>query len=257
MVTLVRFVDVSVLTLPFLIRRLGGVQVGGVSPFVGQGKGRCPLSGDPVVVVGYGDSITLAKRQEPQNRWLTLLKVHLERAFPARVFEIINSGAGGNTSREGLARIERDVLDRHPDWVLVEFGGNDATPVKERHVSFEEYDRNLHAILTRIREATNARVVLLTFPPIIDEWHAFGSRDAFNEWDGPDAYVEEYRKITRRFAEHHGLILADIDKDLRKVEQTEGRGTCILRDGVHLTARGNAVVAEAVFAVLKTELQAG
>lgn len=56
---------------------------------------------------------------------------------------MINSGVGGNTSREALDRIGKDVLVYRPDLVMVEFGGNDATPDPNREVSPDEFEENL------------------------------------------------------------------------------------------------------------------
>lgn len=207
-----------------------------------------------VTIVGYGDSITLAGRQEEKDRWLVVLGRSLEQAFPDRAFTVINSGVGGQTSREGLRRMDRDVVVHKPDWVLVQFGGNDATRDEGRHVSFEEFGENLDAVLSGVKAGTSAQVLLLTFPPIIDDWHAWGHDPFYEEWGGADGCVEEYRKITRRFAGENGLPLADIDRALRAVEAREGQGTCTLTDGVHLTTRGNAVAAEEVFRVLKGEV---
>ena len=45
--------------------------------------------------------------------------------FPNTVFNIINSGIGGDTATAGLARLDRDVIAYHPDLVVVSFGLND------------------------------------------------------------------------------------------------------------------------------------
>ena len=42
-----------------------------------------------------------------------------------RKVEIINSGIGGHTSWQGLARLEKDVLSHKPEYCVILFGGND------------------------------------------------------------------------------------------------------------------------------------
>lgn len=39
--------------------------------------------------------------------------------------EIVNAGIGGNTAKDGLERLEKDVLCYQPDLVIVSFGAND------------------------------------------------------------------------------------------------------------------------------------
>ena len=51
--------------------------------------------------------------------------------FPNTVFNIINSGIGGDTATTGLARLDRDVIAYHPDLVVVSFGLNDTEILRE------------------------------------------------------------------------------------------------------------------------------
>ena len=202
--------------------------------------------GDMATVVLFGDSITQAGNCEEPYRWPVLLRQRLTERFPDRTFNLINAGVGGNTTREGLARLDRDVLAHRPDIVTVEFGGNDATPDRNRHVDLAEFRANLEAICRGVREA-GAVPVLLTFTPVVDAQHCFTGDPQFRDKGGPDAYVEDYREAMRALAGELGCELADIDRGLRRVMEAEGPGACILPDGVHLTARGNAVVADEVF----------
>ena len=77
-----------------------------------------------VTVVAFGDSITQATSGgvRPQQGWPMLLRAQLQQHFPWLAIAVVNAGVGGNTSREGLSRIRRDVLDCRPDFVTFEFG---------------------------------------------------------------------------------------------------------------------------------------
>ena len=198
-------------------------------------------------IVAFGDSITQASRQPEGRKWIDIVGSRLRARFSGRDFAAINAGVGGNTSREGLARIKTDVLAHRPDYVLVQFGGNDATADSARHVTLEEYAENLEKIRKSVVEETGATVALLTFPPIIDEWHGWGDHEMYQEAGGCDRYIEQYRQLTRDFAERNGLLLIDIDKALRDACAADGNGEYILPDGVHLTEKGNEVVADTVF----------
>jgi lysophospholipase L1-like esterase len=198
-------------------------------------------------VVVFGNSITQAGHQPEDKRWPDLLQTKLQARFPAARVTVINAGVGGNTSREGLQRMERDVLAHDPDWVTVEFGGNDAVPEKDRHVSLEEFRSNLEAVRTGIERNTKAKILLLTFPPIINEWHVYHQHPFYQGHDGIDGYIEHYRQSTRAFAARYRFPLADIDPALRQAIGKDGPEKYILPDGVHLTEQGNRVVAEETF----------
>jgi len=200
-----------------------------------------------ITIVAFGDSITLESRQSEDKRWVRLTESKLNGIYPNKVFRILNSGVGGNTSREGLARIEQDVLSHKPDYVLVEFGGNDPTPDIERYVPFEEYESNLDCMWKKIVNEAKAQMLLLTFPPVINEWHAYSKHQFYDKWGGFENCVEQYRQITMNFAMKHAIVLIDINKALRKKIMHNSASRYILPDGVHLTDNGNSVVAETVF----------
>ena len=162
--------------------------------------------------------------------------------------------AGGNTSREGLRRIDTDVLAHRPDFVTVEFG-NDGTWENDRRVGLEEYVANFDLINTKIAAAGGGRLIVLPFTPIIDRWHSFYEMEFYQQQGGIDAFGDQYRKGTRDFARSRGLPLADVDLALRREMAVTGPESCILPDGVHLTAMGNRILAETICAVLTREIE--
>jgi lysophospholipase L1-like esterase len=210
-----------------------------------------------VTLVGYGDSITMCLQLREEERWPYKVQQALSRIFPKHEITVINSGVGGNTSREGLARIDQDVVVHHPNYVLVEFGGNDATESPDRHVTPEEYTANLETIRSVLAEKTRAQVFLLTFPPVIDEIHGWGPSVFYKAAGGVDRYIEQYRQRTRKFAARHHLPLIDIDQRLRTtIDKTkEPVSPCIMTDGIHLTPEGSQLVADEVLRFLQKTIR--
>lgn len=205
-----------------------------------------------LTIVAFGDSITACNTETPDDsmRWPVMMEKALRATFPSMTITVINAGVGGNTSREGLARMEADVLAHEPDYVLVEFGGNDATPEPDRHVSLDEYRRNLRTMKSRLEARGCTGMIPVTFPPIINERHTW--RDGSFGPGGPDGCVEQYRQVTREFAAEHRLPLADMDQAIRP-----DRECCILPDGVHLTAKGNRTTADLMIGVMEPIVKAG
>ena len=194
-------------------------------------------------IVAFGDSITQGLECEAlEQRWPSLVEKMLQILQPDTHVEIINSGVGGNTSREGLARFGKDVSAHKPDLVLIEFGGNDATPAIARFVPVAEYRQNLETMISDISE-WGGRSIILPFPPIIDVWHTCWSADKFLDAGGTDRYVESYRDCSRRIAAEKKLKLADIDLALREAIKADGVASQIRQDGVHLTWSGNITAA--------------
>ena len=82
---------------------------------------------------------------------------------------MVNASVSGNTSSQGLARIQTDVLDRNPDFVIINFGMNDQvmTALDTPKVSQSTFRGNLNAMINRIR-TNNAIPILVTANYIIE-----------------------------------------------------------------------------------------
>ena len=87
----------------------------------------------------------------------------LRRACPRR-----QPRRGGHSSRNGLARFERDVIESKPDHVILYFGINDAGNSRKL-VPLEEFRRNMQSMVDRCRAAGVKATVLVTPNPIIAE----------------------------------------------------------------------------------------
>lgn len=212
-------------------------------------------SSKKITIVAFGDSITQGVAIEHECLWTTILERLLAAKYPELDITVINSGVGGNTSREGLARIEKDVLSHKPDIVLAEFG-NDCTDEPHREVLPYEYVQNFSVMKKRLDEIV-ARLVVMSFTPIVDEWHAWLPKiKTFAKYiaaGGLDKYQEEYRNALRNFAAANNVQLIETDKAIR-VEMMKKPESVIKPDGVHLTEYGNEIFAKEVFSRLVDEI---
>ena len=209
-----------------------------------------------VTIVGFGDSITEAVIGMPDEnkRWLNILKRTLSESFKEHDFKVINSGIGGNSAREAMVRFEKDVTAHKPDFVILEFGGNNEDLANPgRLVNLEEF----RTLLDKYKHGLPAKTktIIVTFPPVLDDLHAYGKNPAFKDYyhrtGGIDKSAEPYREITRKFAKENGFPVFDFHKKLLVLGQLNGRMTYTMNDGVHLTEHGNEILAEGIFNVLK------
>jgi len=79
-------------------------------------------------VICLGDSVTFGWNLENQYSYPALLEQELNRQDPSRHAQVINAGYPSYTSRQGLIWMDRELLELHPQLVLVQFGFNDALP---------------------------------------------------------------------------------------------------------------------------------
>lgn len=200
-------------------------------------------------IVAFGDSITRGHALPAEQTWPYLLGRGLKTWLGERAPEVLNAGGNGNTTRDALARIHADVLDAKPSLALVEFGGNDAghNPLDfpEKHVTLEEFERNLRRIYGLVT-GVGGRVVFVTFSPVIEAWRPNNGRHPFFEpHGGPEAFIGIYREATRKAASDLGCPLFDLELFIHELIKEHGVETIMDADGVHLTPRCNELVAEA------------
>ena len=107
----------------------------------------------PTKIVCFGDSVTGVYYHTGGRRAYTkMVEIALKKAYPQADVTAVNAGISGNTTRHGLARIEKDVLAHKPDLVTVMFGLNDMTGVP-----LDDYRKNLAEIIRRNRDTGNQR----------------------------------------------------------------------------------------------------
>ncbi|ACT48119.1 arylesterase [Methylotenera mobilis] len=119
-------------------------------------------------VVALGDSLTYGTGAADGEDYVSLLS-------SSTGWSIINAGVPGNTSADGLERLDallasHDNGEQKIDLLIVELGGNDFL----RHIPEPETVRNLRAILEKSK-ARNINTVLIAIPKFSPISAALGS----------------------------------------------------------------------------------
>ncbi|MGC2661604.1 MAG: arylesterase [Bryobacteraceae bacterium] len=168
------------------------------------------------VIVTFGDSLTqgVAGKSYPAQ----LQEILDQQGYHYRVD---NQGVSGDTTTDGLARID-NVIAAHPALVILEFGGNDGL----RGVPVEASKANLDEMIARLK-AAHLRVLLagITLPPNY----------------GPD-YVKPFTAMFPELAKKYKLplmpfLLVHVYQDPNLMQP----------DGIHPNGNGNKIVAQDVF----------
>ncbi len=205
--------------------------------FVGLALGRAQPAPDAtatatVRIVCFGDSIT-------------------KRGYPQELAEMLgigvtNAGVAGHTSRQGLARMQTDVLDRHPEVVVIFFGTNDCRMAAETvYVPPDRYEANLTTMVETC-ERQGIKAVICTLPPINAEpYFQRTARENFDAAGGLDHVIESYRAAALRVAEAKRVPVVDLNRLLADHPEW------MHRDGVHpSTPTGNKLIARFVAEVV-------
>ena len=121
------------------------------------------FDGEPRTIVCLGDSVTGVYYHTGGRRaYPEMLQIGLSQRYPNSRHKVINAGISGQTTQNGLDRLEQDVLSQHPDLVTISFGLNDVTRVPP-----DAFRANLELLINRCRER-NSQVVLCTPNAVIE-----------------------------------------------------------------------------------------
>jgi acyl-CoA thioesterase-1 len=179
------------------------------------------------LIICFGDSLTAGFGTDLGQSYPDQLQRNLDAG--GYHYHVVNAGISGNTTKDGLDRVQL-VIARHPQIVVVEFGGNDGL----RGLPIEQTQANLSNILDQLQKS-GTQVVLagITLPPSY----------------GPD-YIKKFDAMYPTLAkQHHVRFLPFLLKDVYGVPGD------MQEDATHATAQGNKQVALNVEDLLKPLLK--
>jgi lysophospholipase L1-like esterase len=226
----------------------------------------------PLTILFLGDSITAA------GGYVKEIDAGLTRLNPGNPPKVINRGRSSETTSDLseayhpgrrpclLARLDRELAETKPDWVVACYGINDGIyhPFNEKR--FAAYQAGIEAFINRV-QAAGARVILITPPPfarpgpfpegadaparaeIVKKADAAAEAAAEKDpnkfgWQTPYAYYDE---VMARYARwllglngRKDVWVVDVRTPmLAKVRETHGG------DPIHPNGLGHSIMAEA------------
>lgn len=204
-----------------------------------------------MTIVTFGDSTT-----EPRDELVTysqLLAEELpERGIRARV---VNAGVGGNSTDMARERFECDVLRESSDFVIIQFGINDAAvdvwkepPSEKPRVSLAQYEKNLRTFVRTLKRR-GAKVILMTpnpmrWTPSLKELYGKPPYDTRSH-AGFNVTLCEYVESVRRIAREEDIPLVDVYAAYEAYDKTGNQSADdLLLDGMHPTDKGHRLVAD-------------
>ena len=159
---------------------------------------RIVFAGDSVTDMGSVKPVGEGLRDNLGHGYVRVIESMLAAWYPHLNLRVTNSGIDGNTSRDLLARFDRDVVALQPDWVSVCIGINDVwrqfdlPSMPDCAVLPEEYERNIQEMILRVKDRVKG--VFLLSPYYIEP----------NREDPMRKRMDEYGAICRRLAAKYG-----------------------------------------------------
>lgn len=191
----------------------------------GYGADTGPAAAERRTIVVLGDSLAAGLGVDPTEAFPALLQKKIDAA--GWHYQVINAGVSGDTSADGLARIDW-LLRRRVDVLILELGGNDGL----RGIPVSATRTNLQGIIDRVKQKHPAAQIVVAgmqMPPNMG-----------------DEYTSEFRKIFPELAtRNHAALIPFL------LEGVGGKPELNQADRIHPTAAGHKIVAENVWKVLE------
>ena len=191
------------------------------------------LASEPMTrIVALGSSNTeRGAHGQGWHNWFDWLDVGLRERF-GRVHHTINAGVSGETSRDMLARFDRDVALYRPHLVIITTGGNDCNPANE--LSLEEFGANLSELVRRVRRLDGCEALLQTYYSI-DVAALTEEAERARQFAG-------YMQVVREVAAQDEAALVDHLARWERLRHADlAAYRCLMRDPMHLNPLGNMV----------------
>lgn len=200
-------------------------------------------NGDRIVFAG--DSVTDMDSAQPIGEglfdnvgrsYVRIIENMLVAWYPELKIRITNAGTSGNTSRELLARFDRDVVSLTPDWVSICIGINDVwrqfdTPaMPNRAVYPEEYRDNVEKMIVAVKDKVKGIFILSPY------YMEPNSNDMMRN------RMDDYVVICRELAEKYGCIFVDFQSLYERFLQIR-HSSSIAWDRVHPNQMGATLMA--------------
>ena len=161
--------------------------------------------------------------------------------------EKIGAGISGHKSNQMLERLQRDVIDKKPDWMTLSCGVNDVWhQERNQGILIDDYKKNITQIVDKA-QAAGIKVVLLSSTMISE------NQDAAN-----NQKLIPYNDFLKALAVEKNLPIADLNSTMQEQVKTPHKGNLLTGDGVHMNPVGNQMMASGVlkaFGLSEAQLQ--
>lgn len=196
------------------------------------------------ILLFQGDSITDAGRirEDEENLGMgypAFTAGELGVAYPGQ-YAVYNRGISGNRVVDLYARIKKDIINLHPDYLSILIGINDVWhEVGEQNgVDAEKYGRIYQMLVQEILEALPEVRIMILEPFVLK---ASATKE---QWDIFRTETLGRAERARQVAERNGLLFIPLQERFDKAARTAPEDFW-LRDGVHPTPAGHAMIKDA------------
>jgi len=160
----------------------------------------------------------------------TMLESNFLNCYPGKVINITNQGIGGQTTLQGLLRIDKAIKDR-TGFIVISMGINDALAINAGRSSISQTEANMRLLITT---SLNQKLT-----PILCTLQNVDDRTDKN-LTAVNTIIRQLNTIYRKLVTEYKLYLADVNGAMR-------RDFSLYQDVFHPNARGYRLISYVIF----------
>lgn len=180
-------------------------------------------------IVLLGDSITA------DGHYGQFIQNAIDARYPERQIRVLSRGSHGDTARGSLQRLEMDVVQWRPAWVLINFGINDVNSY-----SPAEFLQIYEALINRISRDTSAKIGIVS--PI------------YQDTDEESPKLREMVAGLAALAKRYDAVYMPVYETTKRLRPTIPAGIAYAPDGTHPNDIGYQIFAQIILQALKFPL---
>lgn len=156
---------------------------------------------------------------------------------------LINKGISGNTTVDGLARFQTDVINQSPDFCIFNFCINDWGHTNASNkVTLTDYIANLTTIITTLK-ANGCVPIMWTSGPVCTNLQSYGYGSVVDETTHANVFTD-YVAAFKKVASDNKVLLIDVRGRILN-EWSNGRTiSTIFDDRIHFNQSGHDIIAK-------------
>ncbi|MBQ0104919.1 MAG: SGNH/GDSL hydrolase family protein [Armatimonadetes bacterium] len=185
--------------------------------------------GTPIKYVAYGDSITAGgDTTRPENIYFNRWIQHLKTKYRKADITVVNGATGGDTSYQGMERLDSKCLAENPNLVSIGFGMNDNNTIS--YMSQEQYESYLQNMVDRIKAHNpDCEIIILSSYNPKDNWFYNSHK------------MSEFTATAQKVAKKNRLAFVNIEKAMQAFFDIKGQSSMLGNNINHPTDFGHWV----------------
>ncbi|MHA7943866.1 SGNH/GDSL hydrolase family protein [Formosa sp. 3Alg 14/1] len=184
------------------------------------------------------------------------LSVHCTVTNSEEKIKVLNAGVGGNNTNDLLKRVDKDVISKKPDVVIMMVGTNDMLNSKKM-IDYNTYTANLDTLIKKIKSNGSELVIMSPIPA--DSTYLLARHDRTMFKEAPNQKIDKVGRIVKNLALENEVYVYDLNAEFKALNLPQHNQDLMIKneknsgkkDGVHPTALGYRFIAQNVYNYLK------